>query len=127
MKKVIRLTESDLSRIVKESVKRILREGKYDLPTGGFNSSAYSYDQALETASSLEDWDNMMAVRKKFNDVSADNAQYYHPQRDCKWNPGGVGGHKYVRPDDYGKENDNILHDIEDTADFARKKHGFPY
>ena len=32
-KKRIRLTESDLHRIVKESVKRVLREGKY-LPNG---------------------------------------------------------------------------------------------
>lgn len=30
MKQVIRLTESDLHRLIKESVKRILREGKED-------------------------------------------------------------------------------------------------
>ena len=30
MKKIIRLTESDLHRIIKESVRRILREGAWD-------------------------------------------------------------------------------------------------
>ena len=37
MKKVIRLTESDLHRIVKESVKRVLREGVMD--DASFNST----------------------------------------------------------------------------------------
>lgn len=37
MKKIIRLTESDLHRIIKESVKRILREEDFGSMDGGGN------------------------------------------------------------------------------------------
>ena len=36
-KKLIRLTESDLHRIVKESVNRVLREGEYNFASGTEN------------------------------------------------------------------------------------------
>ena len=36
-KKLIRLTESDLHRIVKESVNRVLREGEYNFASGTGN------------------------------------------------------------------------------------------
>jgi hypothetical protein len=39
MKKLIRLTESDLHRIVKESVNRILREAKYDVNSDEWKSN----------------------------------------------------------------------------------------
>lgn len=42
MKKLIRLTESDLHRIVKESVKRTLKEGHYS------SDSAQKWDQVRE-------------------------------------------------------------------------------
>ena len=45
MKKVVRLTESDLHRLIKESVKRILREGKED----EINASWDAYENTFDT------------------------------------------------------------------------------
>lgn len=45
MKQVIRLTESDLHRLIKESVKRILREGKED----EINASWDAYENTFDT------------------------------------------------------------------------------
>ena len=60
MKKLIRLTESDLHRIVKESVNRVLREGKYRsgyIPRDGMTGGAYySYEIDGETVFPYEDY-----------------------------------------------------------------------
>ncbi len=42
MKKIIRLTEGDLHKIIKESVKRIIREGDYDI-----ENSRIGYDEYI--------------------------------------------------------------------------------
>lgn len=64
MKKRIRLTESDLRRIVKESVKRIINEGWYSgkSDTTRFMASKDVMDDLLETiteedVSSYEEWE----------------------------------------------------------------------
>lgn len=44
MKQIIRLTESDLHRIVKESVQRILKEGRDSEQTGEINIADRVYD-----------------------------------------------------------------------------------
>lgn len=124
-KKIIRLTESDLHRIVKESVNRILKEEEYRTPTGGIDAYAYDYDQALKKANSLEDWDSMMANRKKYSDVSYNNAILNHPQRNQSY--GGLGASKYVNPEFYCRNDDNILDSLESDAEFGKKYYGFPF
>lgn len=61
MKKVIRLTESDLHRIIKESVIRILKEDGL----GGATSCAGVYD----TASSTGEYEGGKAQTKQVTDV----------------------------------------------------------
>ena len=126
MKKIVRLTESDLHRIVKESVRRILREDDYRLPTGGMDVLAYDYDQALENAESLEDWDRMMAGREKHSNNAANVALGYHPQYVNKWGPGSVGASKYVNPRRFSLNNDKVLDDLEYNANSGIEQHGFP-
>ena len=135
-KKLIRLTESDLHRIVKESVQKILKESGYSNtdgksyigPRGEFNSAAYSYDTALDDAESIEDWDRMMKDRKDEIDTAADNALDLHPgveKRGYDGKPrGGLGASKYVNPETYMV--DDPLKDLEDSAEFGRRRYGFP-
>ena len=88
MKKIVRLTENDLHRIIKESVKRVLRESNVSsheyntlpLEDGGWDSYAFDYDSALDHAKSIEDWDDMMRHRDEIAKISAENAQDFHPQ-----------------------------------------------
>jgi hypothetical protein len=64
MKRMIRLTESDLHQIVKESVNRILREGYSKKNFLSLNESKNSHrakKQALAIASQLLDWDEIRA------------------------------------------------------------------
>ena len=88
MKKIVRLTESDLHRIVKESVNKILMEveNKYShLRTGHYNdggyfdNAAYKYDDALD-ADTLEDYDERMKKRQNYLDDASNNAEKFHPQ-----------------------------------------------
>jgi hypothetical protein len=95
MKKIIRLTESDLHRIIKNSVKRILREGvgdnvdNYDinhikhgyhrLPDGGFDNTAYDYDEALD-ANTPEEFDRIMKDRQRHIDTAGHVGMFNHPQ-----------------------------------------------
>ena len=127
MKRIVRLTETDLHRIIKESVKRVLREDKYETPNGGFDSYAYEYDDALEKANSLEDWDRMMADREEWSRRRSKNGLGYHPQTDNKFFPGGVGASRYVRPKTYGSTEDSILDDLEYGAGASKKMHGFSF
>lgn len=85
MKKIIRLTESDLHKIIKESVERVLREsnvsGNYRAtPSGGFDEYAFNYDDALDDAESVEDWDERMKYRERCARNDADWALNHHPQ-----------------------------------------------
>lgn len=59
MKRLVKLTEGDLHRIVKESVKRILREGlnNYDYY---FSVPDYDYDQN-------EPWEDTFGVKETIN------------------------------------------------------------
>lgn len=127
MKKIISLTEGDLHRIVKESVRRILREDKYYImPNGGLDLRAFEYDQALKNAKSLEDWDKMMKQREKNSDWEADNGLNYHPQCISKWRPGSIAASKYVNPEIYGSTKDDVLNDIERNVDYGISQYGFP-
>ena len=125
MKKLIRLTESDLHNIIKKSVNRILKEEEYRIPTGGMDVYAYDYDKALEKANSLEDWDSMMVNRKKRSDVSYNNGILNHPQRNQPY--GGLGASQYVNPELYCRNDDNILDSLESDAEYRKKQHGFPF
>ena len=63
-KTILRLTESDLHRIVKKSVNRILREGYSKKKVLNINESKNSHrakKQALAIASQLLDWDEIRA------------------------------------------------------------------
>ena len=86
MKKIIRLTESDLHRIVKESVSRVLKEAKnwtdpdiYDGNLHTFTVDVYTksdgkFGYAVEAASE-EEID--MALRNRFPDL----LNWNHPRR----------------------------------------------
>lgn len=123
MKKIVRLTESDLHRIVKESVKRILREeDKYDLPTGGYDLHARLTDCAFDEPETLEDFDKKMKERDYYDGIGAETAFYNHPQSGHS-----LGARKYVHPEDFykGKE-DDVLNQLEIDANNSRRMNGFP-
>ena len=67
MKKIIRLTEGDLHRIIKESVKRIIREGVDDDP------EAARLKQAWRDAQASRDVNAMLAAKKAYMDYIGQN------------------------------------------------------
>ena len=89
-KKQIRLTESDLHRIVKESVKRVINEATFDTPYGGVSTNPLkpTFDDAetqnclkndtIEMLANLDDkrfmryWNNRM----KYDDPDTVDAIY---------------------------------------------------
>ena len=83
-KKLIRLTESDLHRIVKESVNKVLNE------IGGTSSGFY---------------DRMLQKYNRFNDGSnnpySDEGRYY---RHLETEPQGIGESKYYNPRTYERK-----------------------
>ena len=75
MKKIIRLTEGDLHRIVKESAKKIIRE--WSVPYG----AGISDEEWLNSAETEEEYNerlNDLRNKQKFN---GEDAMNYHPQR----------------------------------------------
>ena len=70
MKKIIRLTESDLHRIVKESVKRILKEGK----TGVFNDSGeyIGHENHEDFGGEIDDYDHQFEQDDWYGDLMID-------------------------------------------------------
>ena len=122
MKRRIRLTESDLHRIVKESVKRILREGKYDLDNGGFDLHASLTDSAFREPETEEEFYKKMKERDYYDKIGVENAFYTHPQSGHS-----LGARKYVHPEDFykGKE-DDVLNQLEIDANNSRRMNGFP-
>lgn len=67
MKKIIRLTEGDLHRIIKESVKRIIREGSADDP------EAARLKQAWQDARASRDVNAILAAKKAYMDYIGGN------------------------------------------------------
>ena len=63
MKKTVRLTESDLHRIVKESMKRVLNETKY----GGTPKEQYMLGRLHQRSSSIGSKPNRFTWEKAFN------------------------------------------------------------
>ena len=120
MKKIVRLTENDLHRIIRESVKRVLRETDYNtLPNGGFDSGAFNYDQALKDAQSEEEWDKMMRSRHNDLDVGADIGTKLHPQVDSRTN-----AFTYTHGDD---TEDKILDNFKKSVEYHKREDGFAY
>ena len=142
-KTIIRLTESDLHKIIRESVKRVLRESNSLSLNGPFDFYAFDYDKALK-APDLETYDKIMADRKKFADMGAENAQNYHNQavqhRFTYDNDAGelkkiydprrtssVGAYKYVHPEEFGYDGDEILDSFENSVEHSKNRSGFAY
>ena len=67
MKKLIRLTESDLHRIVENSVKRVLKEGKYPNPMGGPEDRINAYPEYTSDFDDgrYEDFEPIMPIPNK--------------------------------------------------------------
>ena len=90
-KKLIRLTESDLHRIVEKSVKRVIKEATFDTPYGGVSTNPLkpTFDDAetqdrlkndtIEMLSNIDDkrfmryWNNRM----KYDDPDIVDAIYH--------------------------------------------------
>ena len=119
----VRISESDLRSIVRESIVRMLREGKYDTELGGFNNTAWMYDDAIDSASDEDEFDKMMDRRKAYIDVAAKNAMDYHPQNSVK----SVASAKYAHPEWYGMEDDEVLNDFENGVEYRKKQNGFAF
>ena len=87
-KKMIRLTESDLHNIIKESVNKVLKE--YFFPSTNPNDT-----------DSIEDYDEMTRWRRGGQKSIGDEAQNYHPQRDNR-----IDARNYAKvdPAEYGND-----------------------
>ena len=115
MKKIIRLTENDLHRIVKESVKRILREGKYDLPGGDFDSFQYATDMADAEAQTPEEYDEKLKSRDRYARMGGENYWSNHPA-----NPNNsTGRDMYVHPEAFGHTPESVLDRLEDRVEYG--------
>ncbi|MBP5456189.1 MAG: hypothetical protein J6Y37_06790 [Paludibacteraceae bacterium] len=71
----IRLTDSDLHKIVIESVNKILEEDEYYFPNGTFDQYAFEYDFAANQAETPEEFDHMMRRRDRLSRIKSDQAQ----------------------------------------------------
>ena len=86
MKRTIRLTESDLHRVIKESVKRILRE------SGDSDRGQYMMGRALRRASDRGDYDTVNNIYDRINPGDGPAKKGFDDQRDgknphqVKWN-----------------------------------------
>ena len=81
-KKLIRLTESDLRRIVKESVNRILKEAYSDIYGDGLgiNYSKSMYDNAYLLSNTPEEFNERMKERQKYLNSKNNLGLNNHPQ-----------------------------------------------
>jgi len=81
-KKLIRLTESDLHRIVKESVNKILKEEYSNIYGDGFgiNYPEVMYDDACSSSNTPEEFDEKMKKRQTYLNNKKDLALNNHPQ-----------------------------------------------
>ena len=70
MRRRVRLTESDLNRIVKESVSRILNEVNVFDPRTGEHVSVHGNDQY--------DWDKMAGIRRHYKRQASDDVNRYY-------------------------------------------------
>ena len=117
-KKLIRLTESDLHRIVKESVKRILKEENFGGIPNMVGNHRTSKSHGCNSAdrrkrNSADRRNRMMQKYNRFNDGSdnpySDEGRYYcHLEKE----PQGIGESKYYNPRTYERdESKEFTHD----------------
>lgn len=115
MKKIIRLTENDLHRIVKESVKRILREGKYDLPGGEFDSFQCATDMADDEAQTPEEYYEKLKTRDKYARIGGENHWSNDPA-----NPNNhTGRNMYVHPEAFEHTPESVLGRLKDRVKYG--------
>lgn len=74
MKKLVRLTESDIHRIVKESVNMVLNEVNVFDPRTGKYVSVHGNDQW--------GWDKMAGIRKYYKNQASDEANRFNTECD---------------------------------------------
>ena len=80
-KKLIRLTESDLHRIVKESVQRILRENRVN--------EILNFYPSKDHTDNIEDYDKIDKYeRDRLHDEGEFAQDQLHPQRDSRFAAG---------------------------------------
>ena len=65
-KKIVRLTESDLHRIVKESVDRVLNEISDDTLLRAHKKAVDDYNDAIARSPYWDDWDNEYPEEDKY-------------------------------------------------------------
>ncbi len=75
-KKIIRLTESDLHRIIKESTKKVIKEFFFSN-----DGTRMSDEDWLNDADDEDDYNNRESALMDRQYYSGENAMDYHPQR----------------------------------------------
>lgn len=114
-KKLIRLTEADIHRIVKESVNRILKEANFggipNMIGNNRTSKTYGCNSAERRKKMMQN--RMMQKYNRFNDGSnnpySDEGRYY---RHLETEPQGIGESKYYNPRTYQRdESKEFTHD----------------
>ena len=81
-KKIIRLTESDLHRIVKESVQKILRESIYDPYEGGDFYILYSPEVGFLENDTYESYEAAQEALMEYGNAYEDLTIYFVPEGD---------------------------------------------
>lgn len=100
MKRKIRLTESYLHKIVKETVKRILKEDFYDLHKD-------LMDNAFKNSKDVNDFNKNLESVKFYDKLRGKHALELHPQT----TPKDINNDSYIylHPDLYGLDSDDLV------------------
>ena len=119
-KKIIRLTENDLHNIVKESVKKIIKEYFFMTPGEDEESEAYLNNDVLADTNSDEEYYDELKWMKDNQRLKGEDAMDYHPQRNSSTIAGEDFASSYARDPSLARKNA-----IDWETERARRAYGF--
>lgn len=119
-KKIIRLTESDLHNIVKESTRKILKEFFFSTPSDDIESDDEIFDDWLKNSNNEDEYYNDLEFIKDMKRTKGENAMDYHPQRNRSTLNGDDFASSYAKDPTLGRKDP-----IEYETDLARMNYGF--
>ena len=120
-KRLIRLTESDIHRIVKESVNRVLREGTLDVKSIEAELSNSFGDAAMLSKQSSDDMVTIISQSGAVNPHELDTVMQELGYVSYKMTPKAYDAHHFIHYNSLDKYHDD------DASKRIRTQHGFDF